>query len=235
MLQPINDVNVEREAWFDHNPLDGSNIGGTMPKEGILIQDLPGEPAAIILALNGPAWSTMECSVVRQNFVNKGFAYVTATWVVMIDDKGSAHIFELDEIFTVRMLDGTVWKFNGSLQLNVDEGWMVQTDENLDAKGGWVDDGVKIPALTPNIPHVIQKTHFVDMANKAHSVLSIAVDGTSYPLPAANQKIPAALTNWAGDLVLPQGQITLKGIPAGAVGSVTLKILGVSIQHRTTL
>ncbi len=235
MLQPINDIHVELETWFDHNPLDGSNIGGTMPKEGILIQDIPGEPAAIILALNGPAWSTMEASTVRPNFITRGFPYSTVTWVVVIDDKNSEHIFELDCIRIFKLLDGTIWKGNGSLQLNVTEGWMVQTDENVDAKGGWVDTGVKIAPLTPNVPHTIAITHFTDIIGKTHSVEAIAVDGVNYPLPATGWKIPAALTTWAPDIDVPQAQLTLKGLAAGVSGSATIKIVGVSIQHRMTL
>src|SRR5258708_37774931 len=127
MFQPINDINLEDEQWFDHNPLDGSQIGGAMPKEYELVTDIPGQPHAIMLAVRGGAYSTMEAYCPRPNFVSRGFGYALLDALVMING-GKAHILEFDLIRSVRMLDGSTMHFDGSLQVNIANGWMLNVD-----------------------------------------------------------------------------------------------------------
>jgi len=230
MLQPIKDLRLEKELWFDHNPVDGSQIGGAMPKEYTLVQDLPGAPDSLMLSVSGGAYATAEASTARPDFTAAGFPYATMTATFTIDDKADEHIIEFDLIRTVLMPDGTVWRFNGSLQINVDEGWMVQIDENADSKGGWIDTGVRIPALTPNVPHTISTIHHTDMAAKTHTVLGIIVDGVTYMFPPA-AGVPAALTTWAKNLAVPQIQITLNKNG----GSFTVFVTGISILQGMTL
>lgn len=231
MLQPINDINLEDELWLDHNPLDGSAIGGAMPKEYILVQDIPGQPHAVMLALNGPAWATMEAYCPRPNFVNRGPGFVVNAFTLTLDDKAAYHVLEFDLIRTVRMPDGAVWHFDGSFQINIAEGWMLQVDTAPPAPPKvptWQDTGIKIPPLAPNMPHTIAVTHHSDMAAKTHSVLSVAIDGTQYVIPAAFQNLPATPSTWAPDLDLEQVQITAESNG----GACEVILTAVSKQHR---
>jgi hypothetical protein len=237
MLQPINDINLESELWADHNPLDGSLIGGAMPKEYILMTAVPGAPRGILLGVNGAAWATMEAYCLpRPNFVTKGFGVTTETFTLTIDHLGAAQIREFDLIRIIRLADGTVWHFDGSIQIVIATG-MIQVDSAppaLPKLPTWVDTGVTIPAsaLTPDVPHLIAITHKSDPVAKTHSVISISVDGVVYAIPAAFQNLPATPSNWSVvDVDYIQAQLTV----LGTGGAAAELLSAISLQHRTAV
>jgi hypothetical protein len=197
-----------------HLPNDGSLIGGVQPQDAGVLQDIPGVPAAILFFVKGLAYATMEGYISRPNFVTLGLPYVKMAFTVILDDKvaSEAQVLETDCLFTVLMPDGTKMKFDGSVQINIQKGWMIQVDG---PDGKWIDTGVKIPPLQPNVPHLIEIRHFVDVVKKTHSVLSYSIDGTAYLIPVQFQNILAILTTWAGNCSLPQIQITTNGLGGG--------------------
>lgn len=232
MISGIDDLDLELGTWGTHLPNDGSQIGGVMPTAEGLLQDLPGAPGSAMLFVQGPAYATMEAYTLRPNFVTLGLGYVTERFTLTIDDRTptQAQVIESDLIRIVKLPDGTVWKFDGSFQVYIAAGWMLQVDGPTPANGlpSWRDTGIKIPPMVPNVPHQVAIVHFSDIAAKTHSVLSYSIDGTVYAIPPSFGNIPATPSTWTPDRDLPQFQIT-----TSATGhAYDLTLTGVALNHR---
>jgi hypothetical protein len=123
---------------------------------------------------------------------------------------------------------GISWEMPTDWQINIEENWMIQ---GFTPEVPWLDTGIRIPKLTPGIPCPIKISYLVDEVNGVCSTLGFVVNGVSYPMPAAFQKIPAQQKNtepnvdtWAPG-IYAQFQLDL----ASKGGSMTNKYSGVAI------
>jgi len=233
MFAPIVDSQLELLPWQKHLPNDGSQIGGTMPTAADVVP-VPGPTPGVMVFVKGPAYATVEGYITRPNFVTRGFPYTTFNYTIVVDDRtaGQAQVIETDLIRIVKHTDGSVFKYDGSFQINIMEGWMLQVDGPAPTAGApsWKDTGIIIPALAPNVPHTVSIKHFSDTVKRVHSVLSATIDGVVYPIPAAMQNIPATPSTWAPDTDLPQVQLTTnKG-----GGGYAVILSPVSLAHSVT-
>ena len=124
---------------------------------------------------------------------------------------------------------GISWEFPSDWQINIEQGWMVQ---GFTPTAPWLNTGIRIQPLTPGTPCPVKISYLVDTVNNNVSTLGFVVDGVSYAMPAAFQKIPAQQKNkavnvgaWApGIYVQFQSDLASKG------GLMTNKYTGVAIN-----
>jgi hypothetical protein len=201
-------------AWSQHEPSDGSGIGGCDPVSygSVLV---PGKRASRVLLISGttdktetekPTWLLYPSSpIVIPQDGNNGLLEFELTFDLWVDafmqDASSA--IETDTIFVV---DG--YKYNGSAQVITATGIL----EVGAGPASWQSTGIKIPAFTPNIKHKVKIDYMLDLKLFAASVQAYTVDGVEYAVPVANQNVPAIPSMWKPGAYL---QLQPWSLPAG--------------------
>lgn len=115
---------------------------------------------------------------------------LTFDYTVTIDPSiDMAQVIETD----TKITDAAGWTYDGSLQFNIAEGWMVQVNNP------WVDTGAKLPlAIEPNAVSVAYLLDFT-----AHTIVVESINGK----PLNQPPIPAKQMGWAPSEIVTQLQL----------------------------
>jgi hypothetical protein len=194
-----------------HTPNDGSNIGGNQPTNYGYnpASTNPNAPTGIDVYVGGGPFATV------MMYTERPLLYAAPVGPNLQVDFDlfvgpSVSNLQLIQTDSIIVTPDEFW-YNGSLQLNLDEGGQFQI---VDVNGLWVD----VPFAAPGIPSVGKHHYTVKYTwdDTAHtiSVVSIAFDSFVYKVPANLQNVPVQTKVWAPG-VSYQLQITLNGaVPA---------------------
>lgn len=210
------DSGILRSPLSTHVQSDGSNIGGCDPASYGFVS-LPGPDGGVYMHSQGttkpggyPAWMLYPTQL-RPVLPNTGNLEFSFDLIVDEANSTAANVRETDVI----LVTGG-YKYNFSGQQNITEGGMIQI---ADSKGNWVDTGIKLGILSPNVRHSLSWKYSFDTTKHTGSVVSFALDGVGYSIPTSLQNIPASVCNWT-EGAYPQFQ--MGSLPAGVYWSTIL-------------
>lgn len=133
-------------------------------------------------------------------------------YIVTVDGSVAyAQVIETD----TKLTDAAGWTYDGSLQWNIAEGWMLQIGNP------WKDTGVKIP-LNPGENNIVIQYALDYMA---HTITVVSVNGQALNQPA----IPATQIGWDKSEIVAQLQLCL----AAAGGTYSLLFNAMSYQGQS--
>jgi hypothetical protein len=188
----ITDKSIQSVPFKTHVQSDGSMIGGISPASYNALT-VPGPDHALLLSTSGntdpqgkqyPAWMWYPAAV-RPVLPNTGNC--SATWRSCVSGNLSAiNVNETDVIFVITGADGKKFKYNGSVQRQASQGYMV-----ADKNGNWLPTGVNPGPFVADQQRVMQASYLIDTVGHTISVAQI-VDGTVFAIPASLQKVPAS-------------------------------------------
>lgn len=228
-------IQARSAAWKTHNPNDGSNIGGTMPTNYGLSHEVPGNPGAMQLFVEGPSWATMMAYTQRPLIFTQPDHIQLDFDVNVLDVNGA--LLETDIIVvipapantpipnTTPVQNATGIMLNMSLQDLFTKGGQLQ---NVMTAGAWVD----IPNAKPGVltvgSHHYTVTATWNQTKQTYGITSVTLDGTTYPV---TQSAAGKPVNWSTGISL-QFQITLAPLPAGTTfGATSIVVDNVNLQQ----
>jgi hypothetical protein len=181
------DLNVQTQPFFAHvdsisatvppavgvttmTPAPG--IGGKAPS-ACGITAVPGRPTARSFFTSGAAGADWLASTIRPVLPNTGNVELAYRVVFGAAALELAEAWETDLILVI---DG--FHYNDSLQVNFAKGNQVQV-------GAWTDAGITLPAVVPDVEHLVRQTYTFDVTARTTALASYALDGAVYPVPAS--------------------------------------------------
>jgi hypothetical protein len=200
-------------AWSQHEPSDGSGIGGCDPVSygSVLV---PGKRASRVLLISGttdktetekPTWLLYPSSPIVIPQTGGDLFELELNFSLWVDSlaQDASSAIETD---TIAVIAGN--KYNLSAQVITATGIL----EVGAGPASWQSTGVKIPAFTPNVKHKVKIEYYIDLLTKTASVQAYTVDGVSYLVPVVNQNVPAIPSTWKPGAYL---QLQPWSLPAG--------------------
>ena len=182
----LNLTNLENALWTDEwstsiNPVQATAYGHVATPEGLVLQMCSNVPYG--------GWLCKQVSPLY-----KQSQQITLAYTLAIDSATPlcAQVVETD----MKLTDAEGWTYDGSLQFNIAERWMIHTGDP------WKDTGIRIP-LTPNKNTIVEIAYHLDYALKTLTYESITVDLESVGL---NITLPAHKMGWAPNQIVTQIQ-----------------------------
>jgi hypothetical protein len=103
------------------------------------------------------------------------------------------------------------WYFNGSWQLNNQEGGQIQV-YGVPPNPAWVNTGITPGKFAPNTPYHVKINYAIDYAKHTMSTPSSEINGQVFPTPASLLNVPGIQNGWApGVYVQLQSDLNFAG------------------------
>jgi hypothetical protein len=193
---------LDDKSWTDEwdtsiNLIEATAYGHLGTPEGLLLQMYhEGSDAT------GDGYGGWLCkNVCRPPLLTKTMVF---EYIVVIDDATlqSAQVIETDHKTT----DAAGWTYDGSLQFNIADNWMVEIS------APWKKTGIRVPAPTPGVPMQVSILYTQDYAAHTITFVSITVDGAE---SAIGLTYNAQQVGWAPGEIVTQLQQCNRSIPGG--------------------
>jgi hypothetical protein len=104
-----------------------------------------------------------------------------------------AQCLESTTILVAKGPDGKVYKYNVATQLDVAAGWVI---EAINPAESWSSTGFRTGPLAVNEASHIRIAYSFNLEKHTKSIISYAVNGVVYKLPASFQNLPAQPSTW---------------------------------------
>lgn len=209
----------------------GPDIGGPVPYVAPTVATVTpasNKSADLVVEISGKGYTDMMAATHRPLMpaFYPNAIYYSLSYDITTDLTSLSTVQALESEASYCWLDaqGECWYCNNSLQFNYEEGGMIQA---FTPANPWLDTGIKVPKFNPNVPTPVKISYLVDTVNRVMSTQGVTVDGVSYALPAAFQKIPAIrkTPTWAPGVYV-QFQLDL----AYAGGTLTNKYRNIGVN-----
>lgn len=185
------DQTLWSEEWSPSiNPTEATTYGHLQTPNGLIMQMFSKVPWGGWLLKN------VQPLILKANRIV--FAYT-----LMIDAATllSAQVIETD----AKITDADGWLYDGSCQINIAEGWVVQV-------GAPWKDAVQIDPLVPYVPVRIAIEYALDYVAHTIAVVSVSVGPKTYPIGIT---APAKQSGWARSQIVTQLQQCSTKQPGG--------------------